>query len=330
MVRFGYALSSEEHRPSDLVRNAALAEEAGFEFALISDHFHPWIDAQGHSPFVWTVLGAISRETERLEVGTGVTCPMIRTHPAIIAHAAATTADMFEGRFFLGIGTGENLNEHVLGDHWPPYEERREMLIESMDVMRGLWEGGLYSHRGEHYIVENARLYTLPEQPIRIVVAAGGPETAKVAGQLSEGLIVTSPDAKVIDAFRRAGGADKPIYGQVTGCWASSRDGATRTMHRIWPTGALHGDLTQELPLPQHFEDATRLVTPEMLAETSPLGPETDRWVDSVRELVDAGVEHVYLHQVGPDQAGFFRFFRDELRPALSRLTEREPAGAAS
>jgi coenzyme F420-dependent glucose-6-phosphate dehydrogenase len=330
MVRFGYALSSEEHRPADLVRNAAMAEGAGFEFALISDHFHPWIDAQGHSPFVWTVLGAIARETERLEVGTGVTCPMIRTHPAIIAHAAATTADMFDGRFFLGIGTGENLNEHILGDHWPPYDERREMLVESMDVMRGLWEGGLYSHRGEHYVVENARLYTLPKEPIRIVVAAGGPETATVAGQLSEGLIVTSPGADVIDAFRNAGGADKPIYGQVTGCWAAAKGEATRTLHRIWPTAGLHGDLTQELPLPKHFEDAARLVTPESLAEQMPVGPNVDRWVDAVRELVDAGVENVYLHQVGPDQAGFFRFFREELQAALSNLGERELATSAS
>ena len=329
MVRFGYALSSEEHRPADLVRNAAQAEESGFEFALISDHFHPWIDAQGHSPFVWSVLGAIARETERLEVGTGVTCPMIRIHPAIIAHAAATTADLFEGRFFLGIGTGENLNEHVLGDHWPPYDERREMLVESIEIMRGLWDGRMFSHRGEHYVVENARLYTLPDDDIRIIVAAGGPESARLAGALSEGLIVTSPDAKVIGAFRDSGGGDKPIYGQVTGCWAASEDDAVRTMHRIWPTAGLQGDLTQELPLPKHFEDAAKLVTAESLAERMPAGPEVDRWLGAVRELVDAGVENVYLHKIGPDQAGFFRFFRDELEPALSRLSAREPAGAA-
>jgi coenzyme F420-dependent glucose-6-phosphate dehydrogenase len=187
VIRLGYALSSEEHAPANLVRNAAQAEEAGFEFALISDHYHPWIDAQGHSPFVWSVLGAIARETSRLEVGTGVTCPMIRTHPAIIAHAAATTAELFEGRFFLGVGTGENLNEHILGDHWPPYEERREMLIESIEIMRGLWEGKLFSYRGEHYVVENARIYDRPSRPLRIMVAAGGPESAAVAGEWAMG-----------------------------------------------------------------------------------------------------------------------------------------------
>src|SRR5918911_543754 len=146
MPEFGYALSSEEHTPQDLVRNARRAEEAGFEFALISDHYHPWIDAQGHSPFVWTVLGGIARETSTLEVGTGVTCPTMRIHPAIIAHAAATTAAMFEGRFFLGIGPGETLNEHILGAHWRIYDDRRDMLIESIEIMRGLWEGKLFSH----------------------------------------------------------------------------------------------------------------------------------------------------------------------------------------
>jgi G6PDH family F420-dependent oxidoreductase len=326
MVRFGYALSSEEHPPADLVRNAALAEEAGLEFALISDHFHPWIDAQGHSPFVWTVLGGIARETRRLEVGTGVTCPMIRIHPAIIAHAAATTADLFDGRFFLGIGTGENLNEHILGDHWPPYDDRREMLVESMEVMRGLWQGDLFSHRGEHYVVENARLYTLPSDPIRIVVAASGPESATVAGELGDGLIVTAPNQEVLGAFRRHGGADKPIYGQVTVCWASSADDAARTLHRVWPTSALKGDLTQELPLPQHFEDASSHVTPEMLAEQTPIGPDVGSYVDAIRELTDAGVENVYIHQVGPDQAGFFEFWTDELGPALADLAERQPA----
>lgn len=324
--RLGYALSSEEHRTADLVRNAAMAEENGFEFALISDHYHPWVDAQGHSPFVWTVLGAIARETSSLEIGTGVTCPMIRTHPAIIAQAAATTADLFEGRFFLGVGTGENLNEHILGDHWPPYEERKEMLAESIDIMRGLWEGKLFSHRGEHYIVENARLYTLPETPIRIMVAAGGPESATLAGSMGDGLIVTTPDTEVLDEFRSNGGGDKPIYGQATLCWAETEDPAKETLHRVWPNAGITGALSQELPLPMHFEQAASNVTPESLAEHIPVGPDVTRYVEKLREYVDAGVDHIYLHQVGPDQEGFFRFFRDELRPALEGELAREPA----
>ncbi len=325
MPRFGYALSSEEHRPADLVRNAALAEEAGLEFALISDHYHPWVDAQGHSAFVWTVLGGIARETKRLEVGTGVTCPIIRTHPAIIAQAAATTADLFDGRFFLGIGTGENLNEHILGDHWPIYDDRREMLIESIEIIRGLWKGELYSHRGDHYVVDNARIYTLPETPPRIMVAAGGPESASMAGEHGDGLIITSPEAEVIDAFRAVGGEKKPIYGQVTVCWAKSEEEATKTLHTIWPNAGVPGELSQELALPRHFEQASSIVTPEMLVEHTPVGPDPERYLASVREYLDAGVENVYVHQVGPDQEGFLRFFTDELQPELTKLSSREP-----
>ena len=328
-VRFGYAISSEEHAPADLVRNAARAEEAGVAFAMVSDHYHPWVDAQGHSPFVWTVLGAIAHATERLEVGTGVTCPMIRTHPAIIAQAAATTADLFEGRFVLGVGTGENLNEHILGDHWPPYAERRDMLVESIEIMRGLWEGELFSHRGEHYVVENARIYTLPDAPPPIVVAAAGPESGAAAGEHGDGLVVTAPQAEVLDAFRAAGGEGKPIYGQVTGCWAASEDEGARTAHRIWPNAGLTGDLTQELPLPMHFEQATANVTPEMLAEKLPVGPSPEKWIQGAREMIDAGVDHVYFHQIGPDQAGFFDFYTSELQPELEKLTSREPVGAS-
>ena len=328
MTRFGYALSSEEHRPADLVRNAAEAEQAGFEFALISDHFHPWADAQGHSPFVWTVLGGIAGSTSSLEVGTGVTCPLIRTHPAVIAQATATTADLFDGRFFLGVGTGENLNEHILGDHWPPYDDRRDMLIEAVELMRELWEGKLTSFRGEYYVVENARIYTLPEQPIRVMVAASGPESASMAGQIGDGMITTAPKAELVDAFHEDGGDGKPTYGQMTICWAPTVEEGTKTLHEIWGANGVPGDLSQELALPMHFEQAAKLVTPESMTESMPVGPDVERYVDSVREYIDAGIENVYIHQVGPDQAGFFRFFRDELQPALQELTQREPATA--
>ena len=326
MTRFGYALSSEEHAPADLVRHAVLAEEAGFEFALISDHFHPWIDVQGHAPFVWSVLGGIASQTSTLEVGTGVTCPTIRIHPAIIAHAAATTAELFDGRFFLGIGTGENLNEHILGDHWPPYADRRAMLIEAIELMRELWDGKLTSYRGEYYIVENARIYTLPQDPVRVMVAASGVESASLAGQMSDGLITTAPKAEIVDAFRADGGEGKPTYGQMTICWAATEAEGKKTLHRIWGANGVPGDLSQELPLPMHFEQAAKLVTPESMTESMPVGPDVARYVETIRKYLDAGVENVYIHQVGPDQAGFFRFFRDELQPALQELTQREAA----
>ena len=319
-ISIGYALSSEEHPPADLVRHAALAEQHGFEFALISDHYHPWVDAQGHAPFVWSVLGAIAQATDRLEVGTGVTCPTMRIHPGVVAQAAATTAAMFGDRFFLGVGTGENLNEHILGDHWPAYEERREMLIEAVEVMRGLWKGDQFNHQGDHYVVENARIYTLPAAPPPIMIAAAGPESAAMAGKWGEGLIVTAPDPEVIDAFRRGGGAGKPVYGQMTGCWASSAVAAKETVHRIWPNAGVPGELSQELPLPRHFEQASSLVTPDMLAEKMPVGPDAAGWIASAQEYANAGVDHLYLHQVGPDQEGFFAFFDRELREPLTNL----------
>src|SRR5947207_9251924 len=182
MVELGYALSSEEHAPNDLVRNARLAEEAGFSFALISDHIHPWVDRQGNSSFVWSVVGGIARETERLRLGTGVTCPTTRIHPAIVAHAAATCAAMMPGRFFLGVGSGENLNEHIVGEGWPEASVRQEMLEEAIHIMRELWEGGLQSLRDGYFVVENARIYTLPDEPPPILVAAAGQRAAEMAG----------------------------------------------------------------------------------------------------------------------------------------------------
>jgi len=312
----GYALSSEEHAPNDLVRNARLAEEAGCTFALVSDHFHPWVDAQGHAPFVWSVIGGIAQATERLRLGTGVTCPTIRIHPAIVAQAAATCAAMMPGRFFLGVGTGENLNEHVLGDKWPVPDERLEMLEEAIEIIRLLWEGGYQTYRGEYYDVEQARLYTLPEEPPAIAVAAAKPLAADLAGRCGDALVSTAPDASVVEEYREAGG-DGPCYAQVTLCWAESEEEAKRTAHRIWPIAGLGGDLNQELPLPRHFEQAAASVSPDDVAEAIPCGPDVDRIVAEAREYADAGFDHLYFHQIGPDQEGFLRVFRDELAPRL-------------
>jgi len=314
-VELGYALSSEEHGPHDLVRLAATAEEAGFTFALVSDHFHPWIDRQGQSPFVWSVLGGIATGTERLVVGTGVTCPTIRIHPAIVAQAAATAACMFEGRFFLGVGTGENLNEHILGDRWPPAETRRAMLEEAVAVLRELWQGGPTTFHGRHYTVEGARLYTLPEVPIEVYVAAANLRSARLAGRIGDGLIGTTPDPALTSQFAEAGGTGKPRYGQLTVCWAETESKARRIAHEWWPNAGLTGPLTQELALPSHFEAAVEMVGEDAVAEAVVCGPDPAAHAAAIDSYVDGGYTHVYLHQVGEDQKGFFRFCEQELLP---------------
>jgi coenzyme F420-dependent glucose-6-phosphate dehydrogenase len=317
-IELGYALSSEEHRPLALVEHARLAEAAGFSFALISDHFHPWIDRQGESPFVWSVLGGIALATDELVVGTGVTCPTIRLHPALVAQAAATAACMLPGRFFLGVGTGENLNEHVLGDRWPPADVRLEMLEEAIGVMRTLWDGGLVDHRGPHYTVENARLYTLPEEPVPVMVAAAAEQAAKLAGRVGDGFVGTSPDPAVLDAFESAGGSRKPRYGQVTVCYASSEAEARKTAHEQWPNAALKGPLAQELALPSYFEAAAEMVSEDDVAEQVVCGPDPERHLAVIEKYAEAGYDHVYIHQVGPDQDAFLRFYQSEILPHYS------------
>ncbi|MGZ4351958.1 MAG: TIGR03557 family F420-dependent LLM class oxidoreductase [Gaiellaceae bacterium] len=315
MPEIGYAFSCEEHLPNDLVRYARLAEEAGFGFGLISDHFHPWIDAQGQSPFVWSVIGGIAQVTERFRIGTGVTCPLIRIHPVIVAQAAATCAAMMPGRFFLGVGTGENLNEHVTGVGWPAPDERVAMLEEAIEVMRELWQGDVTTFRGDWYEVDHARIYTLPDEPVEVYVAAAQPAMAQLAGDLGDGLISVMPDADLVDEFEDAGGKDKPKIGMLHGCWGADRDACLQTMHEIWPNGGLKGPLGADLREPADFEEAAQMVRPEDLAD-DPLGPDPGPWLEQIRAYEDAGFTHVYLHQVGPDQEGFIEFARRELLPA--------------
>jgi G6PDH family F420-dependent oxidoreductase len=315
-VEIGYALSSEEHRPGDLVRYGVAAEAAGFRFALISDHFHPWTDAQGQAPFVWAVIGGIAQATDRLRLGTGVTCPIGRIHPAIIAQAAATAADMMGGRFFLGVGSGENLNEHILGDAWPPVGIRLRMLEESVAVMRELFTGRQVTHDGEYFTVHTARLYTVPDDAPPIYVAASGPKAAELAGRIGDGLISVAPDSEVVETFRTNGGGG-PRYGQVHVCWAADEAEAVRTAHKVWVNAAIPGELGQELPLPAHFEQAGKIVRPEDVAELVVCGPDPQRHIAQIEKYVNAGFDHVYVHQVGPDQDGFFRFYRDEVLPKL-------------
>jgi G6PDH family F420-dependent oxidoreductase len=318
-VQFGCTLSSEEHDPPTLVENAVKAEEHGFDFVSISDHFHPWVGAQGHSPFVWSVLGAIAARTERLELAVGVTCPTVRIHPAIIAQAAATTSLLADGRFTLGVGSGEALNEHVLGDPWPTAEVRLAMLEESIEVLRALWTGDTVEMRGDFYEVENAKLFDPPGSPIPIVVSGFGPKAIELAGQVGDGYWGHTPGPEAIEQYEKAGG-EGPRYAQVNLCWAEDEAAARRTVHEIWPNGGLPGELSQVLPTVAHFEQAVELVTEEAATEGVSCGPDPAPVVDAVQSFLDAGYDHVYLHQIGPDQAGFFRFWADELQPALDAL----------
>ena len=316
MTKIGYALSSEEHGPGDLVAYARRAEEAGFDFLMISDHFHPWIDRQGHSPFVWSVLGGIARETERIPIGTGVTCPTIRIHPAIVAQAAATTAAMMPGRFWLGLGTGENLNEHVIGEGWPAPDERLDMLEEAIDVIRDLWTGESVTHRGPFYTVEGARIYTRPEEPPPIFVAAKGERAIQVAAR-NDGLISTVPDADVLQRFDKAGGEGKPKLGMLHVCWAKSEAEAKRTAREWWPNSAMPGELGVELPLPRHFEQAAELLGEDDVCRELTCGPDPEKHAEALRAYIDAGYDHVYVHQIGPDQTGFFDVYERDVLPKL-------------
>jgi G6PDH family F420-dependent oxidoreductase len=317
MIELGYSLSCEEHPPAELVRAARGAEEAGFAFAMISDHYHPWTDRQGQAPFAWTVIGAVAQATERLRLGTAVTCPTIRYHPALVAQMAATAAALMPGRFFLGVGTGENLNEHIYGDRWPSYAVRREMLEEAVAVMRLLWQGGMRSHRGRHYTVEDARVYTLPPEPVRVLVAGAGPHSADLAGRIGDGFVSTAPQKEFVQRFEAAGGAGKPRYGQLTVCWAADEASAKRTAREIWPNAALHGEVSQELPVPRHFEEATKEVTEDQVAKMVVCGPDPQRHLAEIKKYADAGFDHLFIHQVGPDQEGFFNFYKREILPKV-------------
>ncbi len=317
MTPIGYTLSSEENDAPSLVRQAARAEAVGFEFAGISDHFHPWVDAQGESPFVWGVMGAIAEATERLRLLTGVTCPTTRIHPAIVAQAAATAAQLLPGRFSLGVGSGENLNEHITGERWPAVADRQARLEEAIEVIRALWSGELTSHRGDHYTVENARIYSLPDEPPPLLVAVAGEQSVDLAARVADGIVGTAPKRESVERFRASAGADKPAYGQLHVCWAEEEADAIRTAKEIWPNGAISGSYFLELPLPGHFEEAAELVTDEDIAASIVCGPDPARHEAAIREYLEAGYEHVYVHQIGPDQDGFFSFYEREVLPRL-------------
>lgn len=319
MITLGYALSSEEHKPNDLVAHAQMAEQVGFKFLLISDHFHPWVPQQGQSSFVWSVLGGIAQATQQVSVGTGVTCPIMRIHPALVAQAAATVADMMPGRFFLGLGTGEYLNEHIFGDPWPGIETRREMTAEAIHIIRELWKGEEYSYDGDYFTVRDARIFTLPEKLPPIYLAASGPESAELAAEISDGLISTTSGDEVMKAFKKAGGADKPRYGMVKACWADSQEQAKETVKHWWPASAVSGALHSDLPTPRHFADVVEAMGDPIIPEDTVLGPNPGSYLKEIQSLQEDGFDHIYLHQIGPDQEGFIQFFKSELLPLLEK-----------
>ncbi|MGP3971251.1 TIGR03557 family F420-dependent LLM class oxidoreductase [Streptomyces sp. 6N223] len=318
MTTYGYFLSSEDHGPRALVEQARMAEHAGFEALWISDHYHPWLDVQGHSPFVWTTIGALAEAT-RLPVETAVTCPTVRIHPAVIAQAVATSAVILEGRFRFGVGSGEALNEHILGTHWPRAAVRQEMLEEAVGVIRRLLTGERVNHRGRHYTVENARLYTVPDEPVPIDVSAYAPAAAEVAAVIGDGFITVGPDAELLRRFREAGGNGKPAACGIKACYDQDRDRATAMVHGRWPNMFLPGELAAVLPEPAHFRQATKLVTEQHVRDSPlPLGDDPEAHVRSLKACADAGYDRVYVNQIGDDMEGFFDLYRTKVLPQLS------------
>ncbi|RCW46206.1 G6PDH family F420-dependent oxidoreductase [Halopolyspora algeriensis] len=315
MVSVGYFLSCEAFGPEELLRQARMAEQAGFERLWISDHFHPWLDEQGNSPFVWSVIGALSQVTS-LPITTAVTCPTVRTHPAVIAQAAATAAVQCQGRFVLGVGSGEALNEHITGDRWPPVAVRLSMLDEACEIIRKLHTGEEVTYRGQYYTVENARLYTLPEQPVPIYVSAFGPQAARVAGRIGDGFCSTMPDPGLVNTFRDGAG-NKPAQAGLKLCWADTEEEGRTRAHRLWRNELLPGGLGQTLSTPREFEQVSTLVTEQMVGEQFPCGSDPQRLLDIVQQFADAGYDEVYLQQIGPEQEKFFDAFSRELRPRI-------------
>jgi G6PDH family F420-dependent oxidoreductase len=317
-MRFGYTLMSEEHGPRELVAIARSAEEAGFEFLVQSDHFHPWVPEQQHSPNCWATLGAVAQATTTVKLRTFVTCPIIRYHPAIVAQQAATLACLSDGRFTLSVGAGERLNEHVVGMGWPAVEERHEMLEEALEIIRLLWEGGYHSYRGQHFNLEDARVFDLPDGPIPLAMAVSGPESLRVALAHADELIATEPVPELIDAFRKEKGAGAIATTQVPVAWAADEQSGLDVAHRMFRWSALGWKVQAELPNPVNFDAASKHVRPEDLAEQIPHGPAVEPYVAAVQKMVDGGFDQLAFVQVGEDQDGFFRFWNDELRPALA------------
>jgi G6PDH family F420-dependent oxidoreductase len=317
-VRFGYTLMTEQSGPREIVRYAASAEKAGFDFAVMSDHYSPWLEEQGHAGYAWSMLGAITQVTERLELMTYVTCPTFRYHPAVVAQKAATVQILSQGRFTLGVGAGENLNEHVVGGGWPPVNVRHEMLVEAVEIIDRLFEGGYVDYAGQRFRVDSAKLWDLPEQRVPVAAAVSGPQSIEKLGPLSDHLVAVQPEAGLLDRWREAGPRGDRAIGQMPISWAPDRDEAVRTAHEQFRWFGGGWKVNAELPGPAGFEGATQFVRPEDVAEAIPCGPDVDPVVEAAREWREAGFTDLAIVQVGDErQEDFLRWATDELLPAL-------------
>ncbi|MBB3096851.1 G6PDH family F420-dependent oxidoreductase [Actinoplanes campanulatus] len=311
-MRLGYKLAAEGFGPKELVRQAIRAEEVGFDFVEISDHFHPWLDIQGHSPYAWNVLSAIAARTTTLGLATGVTCPSVRYHPAIVAQAAATLAILSDGRFTLGVGSGERLNEHVVGQGFGSVRERHERLREALDIINLLWRGGYQSYQGRYLQLEDARVFDLPDTLPAIAVAAGGPVAAELAATHGSGLFVTEPRADLVATFTEKGGRG-PKYAEVPVAWAPTEEAAVKEAHRTTRWAVTGWKVMAELPNPVNFEAASATVTEDDVRAFLTAGPDPARYLARIREYTDAGYDHVVLMNAGPDPDGFLDFAGKEL-----------------
>lgn len=319
MVQIGYTMMCEQRAPQDLVTDVVLAEQAGFDFAVISDHYHPWLEAQGHGGYAWSVLGAAAARTERIPLMTYVTCPTVRYHPAIVAQKAATMALLSDGRFTLNLGAGERLNEHVVGQGWPSVSVRHQLLSEAVDVIRKLWEGGYVTHDGRYFQVDSARVFDLPETPIPLGVAVSGPESCRLAGEKADVMVAVEPRPELRQWFDAAGGSGKPGIAQAGCCYGPDPDAALQLAHeqfRWFPAGWKQN---AELPNCVNFDAASQFVRPEDMADQVPHGTDVEPYVQAVKQFVDAGLEQVAFVQIGPDQEAFCQFFVDTLGPALRK-----------
>jgi G6PDH family F420-dependent oxidoreductase len=320
MASYGYSLMCELHDPNELLAQASRAEAAGFDFVTISDHFHPWLRSHHHSPYAWSVLGALAVQTTDVELISFVTCPTIRYHPAIVAQKAATVATMSGGRFGLGVGAGENLNEHVVGRGWPPAHVRHEMLAEAIEIMRSLWAGGYYRHEGKHFTVHDARIFTLPDEPPPIYVAAGGSASLALAARAGDGIVATEPRRELAEGFDEAAGAPKPKYGQLAVSVDDDEARARRVAHELFRFGVPGWKVMSELPNPVNFEAATANVREEDVAKSIPCGADVGRHVDAIAQWTRAGFDRIAIVSLG-NLDRFFEFWEQELYPRLQSST---------